>query len=435
LAVQGRETGFMKNKASDQTGFSKLKNRIKEYYRDEIKKKDPATVSSNLSKMKLSSFDSDEKRMLQLNSPKDLEDPKKAGLAALYLLAKNYQYFYDLQQTYPQLQITNDDITYLTELSYNQGMKKLKHIGFTEDGLPALKELEAIREMAKADAKIKDVSSTNFAHLGKVGEVLYDIFGEGHTPYISAAETYKQKLIDTAEKNKQKNMLLAYADNAVKHADGGVVGYFMGGNVGDEEFMQQFGDQVTYKPDDTGWWSDFLNWWNDVTGMKNYAYGNLAMTPNGTVTKHCAKYSNDILRKQGYKGITGNAWDRTTNSRMKKIVSGYDGLKKPKVYDEDAAHEYLTDAADNFRTAVDTTALKSYDVIGLYYPDSPNIKKAFEEGKGGETQTHTGHIVVGPDGTHYVVHNVDTHLKMNTLKDMLTGKYEYLPVAAHRPRK
>lgn len=199
LAVQGRETGFMKNKTSDQKGVSKLKNNLKEFYRDKIKEKDPETISSNLSKMKLSSFDSEERRMLGLKSTKDLEDPKKAGLAALYYMAKNYQYFANLQSMYPQLSITNDDLSYLTELSYNQGMRKLRHIGFTEEGLPAPEELKNIREMAKYDAKIKDVSSTNYAHLGELGKFLYDTFGEGHTPYIAAAEKYKRKLIDIAK--------------------------------------------------------------------------------------------------------------------------------------------------------------------------------------------------------------------------------------------
>lgn len=169
--------------------------------------------------------------------------------------------------------------------------------------------------------------------------------------------------------------------------------------------------------------------------MKNYAYGNCATTPGGKHTKECAHYSNSILRKQGYKNIVGDAWTRAANSGMKKIVSGYDGLTKPTEYDKSDALKYLDNAAKNFQTRVDTTALNSYDVIGLYYPDSPNTEKAFKNGKWGETQTHTGHIAIGKDGTHYVVHNVSGNLKMNKLADMLTGDYEYLPVSAYRPRK
>ena len=208
-----------------------------------------------------------------------------------------------------------------------------------------------------------------------------------------------------------------------------------GGEVGDNDFMRQFGKQVSYKPEETSWWSNVKNWWNDLTGMKNYAYGNCATTPNGKHTKECAHYSNSVLRNRGYKNIVGDAWTRAANSGMKKITSGYDGLTKPAEWDESDAHDYLQSAANNFINNVDTTALNPYDVIGLYYPDSPNTKKAFEQGRWGETQTHTGHIAVGNDGTHYVVHNVGGHLKMNKLADMLTGDYDYLPVSAYRPKK
>ena len=101
--------------------------------------------------------------------------------------------------------------------------------------------------------------------------------------------------------------------------------YAEGGEVGENNFMKQFGKQVSYEPEETSWWSDVKNWWNDLTGMKNYAYGNCATTPNGKHTKECAHYSNSVLRNQGYKNIVGDAWTRAANSGMKKITSGYDG--------------------------------------------------------------------------------------------------------------
>ena len=61
--------------------------------------------------------------------------------------------------------------------------------------------------------------------------------------------------------------------------------YDEGGEVGEDDFMKQFGKQVSYKPEETSWWSDVKNWWNDLTGMKNYAYGNCATTPGGKHTK------------------------------------------------------------------------------------------------------------------------------------------------------
>lgn len=201
LSVQGRETGFMKNRRSDQTGLSKAKVWASDIYRDKIKKKDPETVSSNLSKMKLSSFTKNERYMLGINSPEDLEKPELAGRAASYLMAKNYDYFKRLQRMYPDLGITDKDIEYLTELSYNQGMTKLRNIGFNEDGI-APEELESIRAMSAPDAKVKDVTATNYRHLGKVGKFVYDHLEEGHTPYIAAAEKYRQKLKDKALENK-----------------------------------------------------------------------------------------------------------------------------------------------------------------------------------------------------------------------------------------
>lgn len=200
LAVQGRETGFMKNRSSDQKGISGVKESAKKFYRDSIAKKDPMTVSSNLAKTKLSSFTAQERNLLNIHKPSDLEDPKLAGRAAAYLIAKNYDYFVRLKNKYPNLGITMDDVRYLTELSYNQGMRKLKNIGF-KDGVKALEELGAIRKMADVNAKVKDISATNYSHLGLIGKFIYDTFGEGHTPYISAAEKYRQKLIKTKEKN------------------------------------------------------------------------------------------------------------------------------------------------------------------------------------------------------------------------------------------
>lgn len=202
LAVQGRETNFMKNKLSDQTGLSALKTNVRSFVRDKVKKTDEEDVSSDLAKMKLSSFSLGERRLLGLKSAKDLEDPKLAGRAAMFLLAKNWNQFERLRQENPGLRITEDDVRYLTELSYNQGMDKLANIGFDSKGKAAPEELEAIRAMSSPDAKVKDITSTNYKYLGSIGEFLYDTFGEEHTPYISAAETNRKKLMETAQKNR-----------------------------------------------------------------------------------------------------------------------------------------------------------------------------------------------------------------------------------------
>lgn len=279
-------------------------------------------------------------------------------------------------------------------------------------------------ELRKGDVHYGNPTLLKF--MGRFGKVLRggSLLGETVQNLFPSEEA--ELIEDLRVKMDKQNKWLTGQEDIPKYDEGGEVG---------DGFMNQFGKQVAYKQKETSVLADIKNWWNDLTGMKNYAYGNCAITPDGKPTTQCAHYSNAILRKQGYKNITGDAWNRASYSGMKKITSGYDKLTKPTKYTDSAAHEYLQSAADNFINKIDTTALKPYDVIGLYYPDSPNTQKAFENGAWGETQTHTGHITVGKDGTHYVVHNVDGNLKMNKLSDMLTGDYEYLPVSAYRPRK
>lgn len=243
LAVQGRETGFMKNKESDQTGIDALKVKAKHYAREHVSgfKKSREQWSSNLAKTKLSSFTGPERRMFSLNAPEDLEDPKKAGAAAMYLLAKNYDYFKRLQSSYPQLGITDADISYLTELSFNQGMNKLNHIGFDpKTGAIAPEELETIRYLADPNTRIKDVNSTHYSHLGALGEFIYNLTEDGYVPYIAAAENYKKMLMEVADKNKSN--LVAQA-NVSSYKNGGMVpaytdGTNRGGDV-EEELVEE----------------------------------------------------------------------------------------------------------------------------------------------------------------------------------------------------
>lgn len=203
LGVLKRETNFMTNKKTDQDKISQTidylgdKWKYNRHYLNGIielfggqgyARQNEENKSSNLAKFKLAALSNDERNLLGIHNKKDLENPIKAGLAAEYYLAKNYDYFKRLQQTYPDLNISDDDIKYLTILSYNQGMNKLYHIGFDpKTGEARPEELKKIRDMAKKDAKIKDYTSTNYKYLGEaIGEFLYDKeFKQGHTPYIS----------------------------------------------------------------------------------------------------------------------------------------------------------------------------------------------------------------------------------------------------------
>lgn len=197
IGVLKRETNFMTNKVSDQVDKSPVA-RVKEGLKNVVRSKlgkNKETKSSNLTKFKLSTLNADERKLLGIHEASDLENPEKAGLASVFTLAKSYDYFKRLQEEYPQLGITNDDIMNLTILSYNQGMSKLYDIGFDKKtGKKAPEELEAIRRMASKDAKIKDISSTNYKYLKyltgeDIAETVYDIFGSPYTPYIAAARS------------------------------------------------------------------------------------------------------------------------------------------------------------------------------------------------------------------------------------------------------
>ena len=197
IAVQQRETNMGKNRTSDQIEKSLLargKNEIRNLVR-QIKGESSESKSSNQMKMKFTSLEPYERKMLGIKSPKDLEDPQKAGVAALYVMCKNMDYFTRLKEQYPDLGLTDEDVESLTMLSYNQGMSKLANIGFrTDSGVAAPAELAYIRKTAAPNAKIYDYTSTNYRHAGTVGRVLYDMFGDPHTPYISSAKKAKSKI-------------------------------------------------------------------------------------------------------------------------------------------------------------------------------------------------------------------------------------------------
>lgn len=199
VGVLKRETNFMNNKVSDQGFVGKGKDAIKNVVRT-IKGYNEETKSSNLTKFKLSSLNADERKFLDINTKEDLENPEKAGIASMYLLSKNYDYFKRLQKTYPDLGITDDDIRSLTILSYNQGMGRLYDIGFDkETGEKRKEELDEIRYLADFNNNIKDVNSTNYKYLGKLGERIYNKVGKAKPSYIaSALHSIDKYITDTA---------------------------------------------------------------------------------------------------------------------------------------------------------------------------------------------------------------------------------------------
>lgn len=190
LAVQKRETNFMNNRVSDQGQWAQFQDKVALKIRGENQK------STNTSKMKLASLTPDERSYLGIRSKADLENPKLAGLAALLYLTKNYDYLQRLQQTYPDLGLTEDDLISGTILSYNQGMGKLYSLGFdTETGAKAEQELEALRKLSEENALVRDVSSTKYRFFGPIGTLAYNLFEDPSQPYISAALEAMKKYI------------------------------------------------------------------------------------------------------------------------------------------------------------------------------------------------------------------------------------------------
>lgn len=193
LSVLKRETNFMNNKTSDQSTVSQIKEAAGNVVRS-LKGMNDETKSSDLSKLKLSTLSSAEKQLLGIYSKDDLENPTKAGAAALMIMARNMDYFNRLSQQYPDLGITNDDIYNATVLSYNQGMDKLMSLGFNEKGI-APEELEQLRNLSNPSSKIKDVNSSKYKYLGAIGEYLYDELEDPYTPYVAAANDAASKYI------------------------------------------------------------------------------------------------------------------------------------------------------------------------------------------------------------------------------------------------
>lgn len=176
----------------------------------------------------------------------------------------------------------------------------------------------------------------------------------------------------------------------------------------------------------------FKEWWNNYP--TDYSDGMCALDAKGNPTNDCSKYSNDVLRSKGYE-VTGDAWTRVPYSGAKVLYSGYDN-NIPKTFDQNTYWEYLNDAADRFASKVDTTKVKDYDIVGLTSANSPSAERAYNEGKKhGRINTHTGHIRVGEDGTHYVVHNVHNNLYQHKLSDLLGGNKVFSVVEIARPKK
>lgn len=173
-------------------------------------------------------------------------------------------------------------------------------------------------------------------------------------------------------------------------------------------------------------------WWNDLP--KDYSDGMCALDAKGNPTGNCAKYSNDVLKKQGYTSI-GDAWTRVPFSGAKVLYSGYD-KNLPKEFTDSAYWAYMNGVADKVAPLIDPSTLQDYDMVSLMAQGSTAVQEAYNEGKKhGRIHTHTGHIRIGDDGERYVVHNVHNKLYQHKLSDLMGGNRPFSVVEIARPKK
>lgn len=151
----------------------------------------------------------------------------------------------------------------------------------------------------------------------------------------------------------------------------------------------------------------------------------------GNIVDACARYANERLRALGY-DIYGHAWSRMRG--MNKIYSGYDNIKdqRPTTYNKAALNKYNKMAAEEFKKHVDINSLRDNDIVSIYYNNSRALQQAYDEGINGNTNTHTGNIVM-INGVPYVDHNIDGTAYIEPLEKLLGGRGKYGITEVWRP--
>ena len=185
IGILKRETNFMSNKPSD----NKYKlNFIARNLYHKISDTPEEVISQDLTKTKFTSLSKNYRDAIGLTSPEQLStDPTIAGRAVMTILAKNYDYFKRLAKQNPDLELSKEDIENATIYSYNVGLGNLASLGFDKEGRYDKSELDYFREISNPNKLIKNISSTNYKYLGKLGEFIYDKTGDAKPSYIGAA--------------------------------------------------------------------------------------------------------------------------------------------------------------------------------------------------------------------------------------------------------
>lgn len=156
-----------------------------------IQGKKDEDVSLGVGKVKFSSLDPFARAYFQVTSPEDLGDDNKNVDVTTYSLIRNYDLFSDYAQTFPQLELNEDDIRNMAILSHNQGTSRLLKLGRNADLQTVAEEVQRLR--ALYDSEIADVSSTNWRFFGETAGTLGMNVESAITGKSPASETYISK--------------------------------------------------------------------------------------------------------------------------------------------------------------------------------------------------------------------------------------------------
>jgi peptidoglycan hydrolase-like protein with peptidoglycan-binding domain len=136
--IQKMAVGILKKEGNFMESTEGLKNEIGNKARQELQG-ERATIRGT--GLKFTSFNKYEASLLGIKDRDDLANSlTKQARGVMYILSKNMDYFNRYKETYPELEMTDDDVINLTLLSYNQGMHNLYQITPTK--------LEALRNTA-----------------------------------------------------------------------------------------------------------------------------------------------------------------------------------------------------------------------------------------------------------------------------------------------
>lgn len=138
----------------------------------------------------------------------------------------------------------------------------------------------------------------------------------------------------------------------------------------------------------------------------------------------------NLLRTQGKNilesfNMRGSAWtmlENVTARGARKISDIFESPDIPTSFNERKIKNFIRSHALNKEhiSKLDNE-LGAGDIVALFYPPSPNYRKAFKESEGKALNTHIGEIIV-INGERYVRDNVHGKWNYRKLRDVLTNK-------------